>query len=457
MDRGRRLTIAVALVAVAARLPAIHTRALWEDETASARILMEGSLPHVLRHVARTESTPPLWYVLGWLVRIAGVPIVDVRLLSVLAGGLLAAVVVDLGRKLVPLGFAVVAGLLVALGEELVWHGSELRSYELLALLAALFGRVLLAELEASSRRREVALAIVVAAGGLTHFFFAFSVIAALAWLWLEPAARAIRRRATIAIAAGGAVATAWAPVMLTQYHQDRFWWIGAFSFRYATAVPLRMFTYAYSGTPAGAAFSLAGLAVVVLGAARLGRASAAGRMVALLALAPTIEAALVWAGGMRIFALRNLIGTAPFVALAAAAALGAVPVRRVALAFGAAATAALAVALATAGASDLPYDAISKTLVADGWHGSQPVAVFGDFFRYRGPLEWYLPHRPTLDPSRPTNRVCQTLYVIRGDDVQRLRDARPDTLRHATILASPVGAPACVRPIRTGRTASLF
>ncbi len=456
MDKGRRVTIAVALVAVAARLPAVHTRALWEDETASARILSEGAFPHVLRHVARTESTPPLWYALGWLVHRAGVSIVDVRLLSVLAGGLLAAVVVDLARKLVPLEVAALAGLLVALGAEIVWHGSELRAYELLALLAALLGRALLAEVEAPSRRREVALAATVAAGGLTHFFFAFSVIAALAWLWLEPGARTARRRATIAIAAGGAVACAWAPVMLTQYHQDRFWWIGPFSVRYVAAVPLRMFTYAFSDTPTGAVLSVVAVGVVAAGAARLSRASAGGRLVAVLALAPTIEAAAVWAGGMRIFALRNLIGTAPFVAVAAAAALAAVPARRLSLALGAAAAAALALAVIGGRSGVLPYDAISRTLVADGWRASEPVAVFGDFFQYRGPLEWYLPHRPTLDPSRPTNRVCRTLYVIRGDDVQRLRDARPDTLRHATILASPVDAPACVRPVRTGRTASL-
>jgi hypothetical protein len=456
MGSGRRVTVAVALVAAAARLPGVYTHALWEDETASARILSEPTFVGMLRHVARTESTPPLWYALGWLVHQPGVPIRDVRLLSVLAGALLAAAVVDLARRFVPLPLAAAAGLLVALGGELVGHGSELRSYELLALLAALLGRALLAELDRPSRRRAVQLAAIVAAGGLTHFFFAFSVLAALGWLWCDPGARAIRRRATLAILAGGTVASAWGPVMLTQYHQDRFWWIGAFRARYVVAVPLRLFTYAYANTRPGVVLSVLGLLLVLAGVSRLARSSAAGRLVAVLALAPLLEAATVWGAGMRIFALRNLIGTAPFVAVAAVGAVGAVPHRRTALVLAAAPAAVLAGLLVQASNAAVPYDRIAHALVREGWRTSQPVAVFGDFFRYRGPLEWYLPHEPVLDPSRPTDRMCRTLYVIRGDTVRRLRDARPDELRHATILSDPAASPSCVRPIRAGRRAAL-
>jgi len=457
MDNGRRVMCGVAAVAAAVRLQAVYTHAFWEDEVASARILAERSLPGVLRHVARTESTPPLWYVLGWLAREAGAPMRDIRLLSVLAGALLAAVVVDTARRFVPLGAAAAAGLLVAFGAELVEHGSELRSYELLALLSALLGRVLIAELEAPSRRREVALACLVAAGGLTHFFFAFSVVAVLAWVCVDPAVRAVRRRVAVAIVAGGLVASAWGPVMLAQYRADRFWWIGPFRLRVVIAVPLRSFTYAYSGSTIGRVLSAAALLLVAIGCVRLARRSPSARVVAVLALAPIVEAACVWAGGMRIFALRNLIGTAPFVAIAGVAALEWLPWPRVALAAEAAGAAALGALLLAQGTGGwVPYDRIARTLVADGWRTSQPVAVFGDVFRYRGPLEWYLPHRPLLDASRPRDRVCGTLFVIRGDVVERLRDARPDELRHATILADPAAPPACVRPIRAGRLAAL-
>jgi uncharacterized membrane protein len=462
VDLNRRVMVTVGLVAAAVRLPGVYTQAFWQDEVASARIINEPTFPGMLAHVARTESTPPLWYALGWVLHRAGTPMQDVRLLSVAAGALLAVLVVDLARRFVPLPFAALAGLFVALGGELVGHGQELRSYELLALLAVVLARCLLAEVEEPSRRHELALGATVAAGGLTHYFFAFSVLAALAWLWLNRDVRAVRRRATAAILVGGSVAAAWGPVMLTQFHQGRFWWIGPFRLRTVIAVPARLFTYAYSNTTVGIAVSVAGLAVVAAGCARLSRGSAAGRLVAVLALAPVAEAALVWAGGARIFALRNLIGVAPFVAVAAGAALAAVP-RRMAVPTWVAAAALLVVPfmpLAGSTAGTPPYDAMARALVAEGWTASQPVAVFGNFFPYRAPLEWYLPHQPVLEASRLTSRVCKSLFVLRGDDVERLQLTRPiraePALRGATILVNPAAAPSCLQPIRTGRLAAL-
>ncbi|HEX4678076.1 MAG TPA: glycosyltransferase family 39 protein [Gaiellaceae bacterium] len=466
MDVNRRVTVTVAVtvgvVAAAVRLPGVYTQAFWQDEVASARILDEPTLRGMLAHVAHTESTPPLWYALGWLLRQAGTPMQDVRLLSVAAGALLAALLVDLARQLVPLPFAALAGLFVALGGELVGHGQELRSYELLALLSVVLARCLLAEVEAPSRRRELALGATVAAGGLTHYFFAFSVLGALGWLLFDRDLRAVRRRAIAAILVGASVAAAWGPVMLSQLHQDRFWWIGSFRLRDVIAVPTRLFTYAYSNTTVGIAVSVAGLTLVAAGCVRLSRVSAAGRLVAVLAFAPITEAGIVWAGGVRVFALRNLIGVAPFVAVAAAAALAAVP-RRITLPAWVAAAALLIVPftpLAGNGGGTPPYDVMARALVAEGWTPSQPVAVFGNFYPYRAPLEWYLPHRPVLDASRLTSRVCESLYVVRGDDVQRLRLTVPiqadRALRGATILVDPAAAPSCLRPIRAGRLAAL-
>ena len=462
VNANRRVMIGVALVATAVRLPGVYTQAFWQDEVASARIIGEPTFAGLLAHVERTESTPPLWYALGWLLHQAGTPIQDVRLLSVAAGALLAALVAGLALRFVPLPFAALAGLFVALGGELVGHGQELRAYELLALLSVVFARCLLAELDRPSRLRDLALGAAVAAGGLTHYFFAFSVVAALAWLWLDRDVRAVRRRATVAIVSGGTVAAAWGPLMIRQFHQGRFWWIGSFRLRTVLAVPTRIFTYAYSNTSAGVAVSLIGLLLVASGCARLGRGSAPGRLVATLALAPVAEASVVWAGGMRIFALRNLIGVAPFVAVAIAAALASVP-RRAAGPLWAAAAAFLIlpfIPFLGAEGGTPPYDAMARALVADGWTPSQPVAVFGNFYPYRAPLEWYLPHRPVLDASVLSSRVCTTVFVLRGDDVQKLHltvPIRADRQLHgATILVDPKASPKCVRPIRTGHLAAL-
>jgi hypothetical protein len=453
--------LSVALVATAVRLPGVYTQAFWQDEVASARIIAEPTFSGMLAHVARTESTPPLWYALGWLLHRAGTPMLDIRLLSVAAGALLAALVVDVARRVIPLLPAALAGVFVAVGGELVGHGQELRSYELFALLSLVFARCLLAEVAGPSGRRELALGAAVAAGGLTHYFFAFSALAALAWLWLDRDVRAVRLRATTAVVAGGAVAAAWGPVMLSQFHQGRFWWIGPFRLRAVLAVPARLFTYAYANTPLGVAVSVAGLVLLAAGCVRLGRTSAAGRLVATLAFVPLLEAGALWAGGVRIFALRNLMGTAPFVAVAGAAALTLVP-RRAAVGLSAATTAFLLLPFTpfVRSGGTPPYDAMARALIAEGWTPGEPVAVFGNFFLYRAPLEWYLPHQPVLEASRLLRGVCRTVFVIRGDDVDRLRLRRPleadRSLRGATFLLSPARRSACVRPITTGRRAAL-
>jgi hypothetical protein len=442
---------AIGLLAVGVRLPSVYTQPFWQDEVASARILSEPTLIGMLKHVARTESTPPLWYFVGWLLHHGGAPLRDVRLLSVAAGGVLAALVVVLARRFVSLRLAATAGVLVALGGEYVARGQELRAYEFLALFAVLLALCLLAELRLPSIKHELALGGTVAAGGLTHYFFAFSALAALVWLSVDRDARAIRLKASLAIAGGGLVAAGWAPVMLRQYHQDRFWWIGPFRLRYVWSVPLRLFTSAYDNTTLGAALSSLVIAGILLGALTLGRRSPEGRLVAALAILPIAFAGVVWACGVDVFALRNLIAAGPFVAIATAAALSRLP-RRAAPAAAAALCIALAVSLDVSTANRFPrFDAIAHSLVRDGWHPSDPIAVFGSVFTYRSPLEWYLPHRPTLDAAAASARDCTELFVLsRSGSIRRLR---PDEsreadagLRGATLLIDPAQRPACRR-----------
>jgi hypothetical protein len=473
------VTVAVAVVAGAARLPGTFTQPLSQDEVASARILREPGVVPMLSRVARTESTPPLWYALGWALHHVGVPIVGVRVLSLLAGAALAATVVAVGRRVLPSAAAVLAGCLVAVGGELVAHGNELRAYELLAFLTAALAWVLLRELDAPSRGREIAIGLVVALGGLTHYFFGFSAAAALAWVWLEPGARHVRRRMSVAIAAGGLVAIAWAPVMLTQLHRDRFWWIGAFHLRQVVAVPLRLFTTAYADTPFGIALSLSAFALVCVGCVRLGRLGAPGRLIAVLALGPLVVAGALWGAGLEIFALRNLIEIGPAVALAFAAVVAAIPVR-VALAAGAASVVLVTVStVAQQNVGTPPFAAIAHTLVKEGWRPSEPVAVLGNLFVFRSPLEWYLPHGPQLDAARPRAGVCRTVFLVAPRRLRRFAAGRSTTrdetgrfvvsrlalsvpladvhaLRRAAILVDAGADPQCVRAIRTGRLAPI-
>jgi hypothetical protein len=433
----------------------------------------------MLGRVARTESTPPFWYGLAWAVHHLGVSIVDVRVLSVLAGAGVAGCAVAIGRRVLPLSAAVVAGLLVAVGGEFVAHGHELRSYELLALLAALFALLLLRELEQPRRRTEIALVIVVALGGLTHYFFAFAVIAALGWLWIDPGAAGIRRRASVAIAGGGLVAAGWAPVMAAQYHRNRFWWIGAFRLRQVLAVPLRLFTSAYDNQSIGRTLSLLFIVAVALGCLRLVHRGPSGRLVAVLAVGPLVAAAALWAGGVEIFALRNLIEVGPPLAIAVAALVAAVPARAgVVAALGLASLLGVSV-LRHEGTGTPPFPAIAHALVEEGWRPADPVAVVGNLFVFRAPLEWYLPHAAVLDAGRPMQRVCRTVFlvsprrrgskpvgrVVGGDPTGRYVVSRLSltvplsadrVFHHASILVDASEPSRCVRAIRTGRLAPI-
>jgi hypothetical protein len=374
-------TVAVGLLAAAACLPGARRFALWQDEVASARVLSEPHPVAMLRHVARTESTPPLWYAVAWLVHRCGIGIEDLRLLSVAAAALLAAGTVVAARRLLPAPAALLSGTAVALGYQFDFHGRELRAYELAALLTVALAL-------AAARDRPRTLAVVVAAGTLTHYFFLFSVAAVAIW----------RPRRLRAIAAGLVPLAAWSPVLARQYAHHRFAFIGPFDLHAVATTYWTMFARAQPHTPLlHALVPLALLAAVVAGAALLARESDEGRLCGLLALLPVAIAAVLWLAGARVYDVRNLIGVGPFAAVAAASLVARLP-RRTALA----ATCALALVLAAGWvranrAHPVAYDRIAAALVAEGWRPPDPIVVDGDLYALWGPLEWYLPNRPTL------------------------------------------------------------
>jgi 4-amino-4-deoxy-L-arabinose transferase-like glycosyltransferase len=459
----RRLALLAvpAVVAVAVRLPVVWRDPLSQDEVFSARILSASSIDTALHRIVRTESTPPLWYVLGWSAHHLGVPVTDVRLLSVLLGAALAVIVFLLGEQVLGTAAGVVAAAVVAVGFEPVTHGAELRAYELLAVLSPLLALVLVRELRAPRRSLDLALAATVLAGLLTHYYFVYAALVALAWTWVEPRARPIRRRVTVAFAAGAALASPWLPAFAAQYRHDHFWWIGPFSLRVVLVTPMRQVL------PYGVHHLVLGLAIVGifgLGAALLARRSPEARLLAALAIVPIVVTGALWAGGMRTYDARNLIETAPFLALAGAAACLALPKRTAAPAAAAALAVVASVSIGQSTLPPPPFARLANDLVAEGWRASDPIAVFGNFFTYRAPLEWYLPHAPLLDVSRPDGRGCPSVFVIaprralrplagvrekrlaNGFLVERVDGITARTLAHATLLATSASAPACVR-----------
>jgi hypothetical protein len=440
----------VGAIAAAVRLPGVYGRPFWEDEVASARIVIQPTFQAMLHQVGQTESTPPLWYAIVWLAHRVGMPLQSERLLSVAFGAMFAAAVVKLARCFVPLPLATAAGLMTALGAEFVVHGAELRAYELLALLSVTLGLSVLKVLEHPSRRWDVGLAATVAAGCLTHYFFAFSVGAVLTWLWLDPGARHVRRRSTVATLVGGAFAALSAPVLWTQYGHGRFRWIGAFQLRSVAAVPLRLFTYAYNDTPVGLALTVSALGALAIGGIHLARSSAGGRLVVSLASGPIAAAAAAWAAGVPIFDLRNLVGVGAYVAVLAVALLDTLSLHLKVVA-AAAIVGSMALSSVTSTAERIPaYDAMARSLVRHGWNASRPILVYGDPYRYRLPFEWYLPRQPVLEMSRVLAGSCAEVFVVTPSGKVRREGLRAPlssdrSLHHATLLVDPAHGPRCV------------
>src|SRR5512134_3038393 len=349
-----RATVAVAAVAAAlaaaAALPGAIDLPLWQDEVASARVLLEGSPAGVVEHVSRTESTPPGWYLAAWLLRETGIPVEGLRFLSVALAAALAGLTVVYARRFLPLWIAGVAGVLTALAWQTVVHGGELRAYSLLALLTLVFALLLERAAAQPSLGRLAAVAAGAAAGAYTHYFFLLAAAAALVWLTVERELRGAALRVGAAVVLGTATLLAWLPGLLEQVGAERFGWIDAFDPVKFLALPSALFwdpgtMYAELGRDPGfweAAARAAILALVVAGCAVLRRLGPPARLCALLVLVPIGVSGIAWLAGLRIITGRNLIGVTAFAAVALAAVLLPLP-RRAALA-AAAAGVALAV-----------------------------------------------------------------------------------------------------------------
>jgi 4-amino-4-deoxy-L-arabinose transferase-like glycosyltransferase len=321
---GRRAALpGVLLAGGALRFATLGLQSLWFDEAATAR-LMRMSFHAMLRGVSRSESTPPLFYVLEWLwTRPFGTGPVALRSLSALAGTLTIVVVYLAARALLDGAGetlrrrgALAASALVAFNPLLIWYSQEARAYALLVLLIAAG----LWALPGAARGQRQAVLLWAVAGALalaTHYFAVFIVAPELVWLvW-----RSARGRA-LGLACGVIGLTAVALVPLAAAQRAR----GGARFITQLSLPLRLAQlpkqllsgYAAPGevtlTVLAILAALVGLALAwrsrrqlppILGAGWGTSASLAG--LAVLAVALPLALALA---GWDYFITRNLIAT---------------------------------------------------------------------------------------------------------------------------------------------------
>jgi hypothetical protein len=177
------LVAALTLAALALRLAVAGTPSYWVDESFSI-LIFKSSLGHALSLIPDTESTPPLYYVLGWgWAKIFGTGELGVRSLSAVFGAATVPVGYLAGTRLLDRRTGVIAAALLAFNPFLVWFAQEARAYALMVLLCTVGFHQFLVWLR---ERRSSALAgwgIASALALATHYYAALMIAAELGWM----------------------------------------------------------------------------------------------------------------------------------------------------------------------------------------------------------------------------------------------------------------------------------
>jgi 4-amino-4-deoxy-L-arabinose transferase-like glycosyltransferase len=167
------LTAATAIAALL-RLPFLSHQSLWLDEIYTRSVLREPSLAGLWQHLEATESTPPLYYLVGWLLHAHSAA--AMRLIPALS--LIAAVPVSYlaFRRLIGSPAALASAAILTVNPMLVAYSTDARSYGLFTLTALLSVWGFSALLQERSPRRFALWASASVACIWSHYFGVFLV-----------------------------------------------------------------------------------------------------------------------------------------------------------------------------------------------------------------------------------------------------------------------------------------
>jgi mannosyltransferase len=171
-----RLADIAGLCALAAiiRFPTLGTQSYWEDEGYTLHLMRSG-FGKMLTTIPKTESSPPLYYVLAWCwTHVFGSGEVGLRSFSAVVGTATVGIVYECGRVITSRVTALLAGALVATNPLLVWYSQEARSYMLLVFFSSLSVLLFLRALEGQSAW---GWATVSALALCTHYFAVFLIL----------------------------------------------------------------------------------------------------------------------------------------------------------------------------------------------------------------------------------------------------------------------------------------
>jgi mannosyltransferase len=213
------LLAGIILVGALLRFTTLGVQSFWFDEATTWQIVSHG-LGHVFSQVPRTESTPPLYYVLLWLwSRVFGLSEAGLRSFSALCGTATIAVVWAIGRRLASPRAGLIAALLTATNPFLLWYSQEARAYSLLLAMSAVSLLALVRVLASPSPRRGLAWGVSCALALAAHYYAAVVVVPEALWLAIVLRRRGLLslQRVALGLAPIIVVAGAQLPLMIHQ------------------------------------------------------------------------------------------------------------------------------------------------------------------------------------------------------------------------------------------------
>jgi mannosyltransferase len=386
------------LLAAALRFSTLHVQSYELDEAVTAGLLRH-DLWGTLNQIPRSESTPPLYYLLAWpWSKLFGTGEAGLRALSALLGTAAVPVAYLAARELSSRKAAVIVAALAATNPLLVWEGQEARSYALLTLTAGLsllfFARARRRQADARDPALWAGSSVLAL---LSHYFAAFLILPEAVWL-----ARMQGRRALAAVSGVVVAGAALLPLAIEQRgHKGAEALIkdsGSLGLR-LSQIP-KQFLVGFDA-PAETVLAVASAAICATAVALLlARGSdsekrRAALPTALAAVALLVPLALA-IGGLDYLNARNSLAAWLPAAVVVAIGLSLAPARRLG-AVGAGALAAIGIAVCVAVASNERYQ-------RDDWRGAaralgQPAATRAVIFSpgELAALELYLPRSTAL------------------------------------------------------------
>lgn len=209
----------------AIRFAALGLQSYHHDEVITVARVIPGSFTDMLSEVKRSESNPPLYYVLAWgWAKEFGTGETAMRSLSAIFGLATVPVAYLIGAELSSRRAGLVAAGLVAVNPMLIWYSQEARSYALLVFLCAVS---LLFFVRALRTRRSTDLGLWTLSSALalcSHYFAVFAI--GIEALWLLVALRSSWRAVLPAVLGVGLVGLALLPLIAAQVNPAHIGWI---------------------------------------------------------------------------------------------------------------------------------------------------------------------------------------------------------------------------------------